>query len=57
MVQESDVVFICVKPYLVGAVLDELKGVVTEKHLLVSVAAGVPIIFMEEVILCFQISC
>ncbi len=49
MIQECDVVFIGVKPYLVGAVLEEVKDLVTEKNLLISIAAGVPVVFLEEV--------
>eukprot|EP00112_Aurelia_sp_Birch-Aquarium-sp1_P010516 Seg2241.4 transcript_id=Seg2241.4/GoldUCD/mRNA.D3Y31 product="Pyrroline-5-carboxylate reductase 3" protein_id=Seg2241.4/GoldUCD/D3Y31 len=48
VVQECDIVFLCVKPYLIGTVLEQVKHVVTERQLFVSVAAGVPLIFMEE---------
>eukprot|EP00795_Rhopilema_esculentum_P017263 gene17263-8826_t len=48
VVQECDIVFLCVKPYLLGKLLEEIKHVVTEKQLFVSVAAGVPLEFMEE---------
>lgn len=37
------------KPFLVGSILEEIRHVVTEKKILVSVAAGVPIEFMEDV--------
>ena len=49
VVQETDVIFLGVKPHILPGVLEEISTVVTEKHLLISVAAGVPIQFMEEV--------
>ena len=47
--------FLCVKPYLLGKLLEEIKHVVTEKQLFVSVAAGVPLEFMEEVSSSFSV--
>lgn len=43
LVQRSDVVFLAVKPQVMPDVLSEIKGVITENHLLVSIAAGVPL--------------
>ena len=54
LIQECDIVFLCVKPYLIGNVLEDVHHVVSNKKILVSVAAGVPIEFMEEV--CIKIS-
>ncbi len=43
VVQNSSVVFLCVKPQQVRAVLQELGGELTANHLLISIAAGVRI--------------
>lgn len=39
---QSQIVLLCVKPQQMGAVLDEMKDVVSPRHLLISIAAGVP---------------
>ena len=41
MVENSDVVFIAVKPQYVGVVLKEVKGSLKDSHTIVSIAAGV----------------
>ena len=41
--READVLFLAVKPQQMPAVLEELSGVVTARHLVVSIAAGVPL--------------
>ncbi len=41
--QNSEVIFIAVKPQYVGDVLEEIKPYITEKHLIVSIAAGIPL--------------
>ncbi|OPY33045.1 MAG: pyrroline-5-carboxylate reductase [Methanomassiliicoccales archaeon PtaU1.Bin124] len=48
VVRSSDVVILAVKPHHVGPVLDELKPYLTSDHLLISIAAGVKISFMEQ---------
>jgi pyrroline-5-carboxylate reductase len=48
VVRSSDVIILAVKPHHVGPVLDELKPYLTGNHLLVSIAAGVKISFMES---------
>jgi len=48
VVRSSDVVILAVKPHHVGPVLDELKPYLSDSHLLVSIAAGVKISFMES---------
>jgi pyrroline-5-carboxylate reductase len=48
VVRSSDVVVLAVKPHHVGPVLDELKPYLTGTHLLISIAAGVKISFMES---------
>ncbi len=44
----SDVIIVAVKPNIVGAVLEELKNDITPEHLVVSIAAGIPLNFMES---------
>lgn len=48
LVQESDVIFIAVKPTQVESVLDEIKGFITQDKLVVSVAAGITTNFIES---------
>lgn len=48
VVRSSDVVVLAVKPHHVGPVLDELKPYLSGNHLLISIAAGVKISFMES---------
>jgi pyrroline-5-carboxylate reductase len=43
----ADVLFLAVKPDQVPAVLTELRGSLTDDHLLVSIAAGVPLARLE----------
>ena len=43
MVKHSRIVFICVKPQYVKVVLEEVKDLLTDEHVIVSIAAGVPI--------------
>ena len=40
---EADVLLLAVRPQQMAALLDDLHGVVTERHLVVSIAAGVPL--------------
>lgn len=47
-VEGSDVVIISVKPQDVSAVLEEISPLVTPKHLVLTVAAGLPASFYEE---------
>lgn len=41
VVQSSDIVFIAVKPQYVSVVLHEIRPVLAERHVIVSIAAGV----------------
>src|SRR6202167_5439106 len=47
-VKKADVVFLCVKPQTVGQVVDEIRGELNEKKLLVSIAASVPADYIER---------
>ncbi len=44
----SDIIILAVKPNMMGSVLDELNSEITPKHLIISIAAGVPLSFMES---------
>jgi pyrroline-5-carboxylate reductase len=43
-----DVIMLAVKPYIVPAVLEEIRGVLRENQIVISVAAGVPISLYES---------
>jgi pyrroline-5-carboxylate reductase len=45
---DSDIIILAVKPNMMGSVLDELNSEITPKHLIISIAAGVPLSFMES---------
>ena len=45
-----DIVILAVKPLVVPAVLSAIRGAVREKQIVISVAAGVPISFIESVL-------
>ena len=47
VVRRADVLFLCVKPDQVPEVLREIKSDYAEKHLLISIAAGVPLSKLE----------
>ncbi len=47
-VHGSDAVLLCVKPQTVGPVLDEIKGELDDKKLLISIAASVPTDYIER---------
>lgn len=47
-VEASEIILLCVKPLTVPAVLKEIKEVIREDHLLISIAAGVRIAFLQE---------
>jgi len=43
VVSSSDVLILAVKPQTLPALLEEIRNVVSEKHLIVSIAAGIPL--------------
>ena len=47
MVKTAEVVILAVKPDQVAGVLAEIRGHFTENHLLISIAAGVPLARLE----------
>lgn len=47
-IKKSDIVFLCVKPQQMEELLKEIKSSVTAKHLIISIAAGVTLRFIEE---------
>jgi len=47
-VEGADIVLLCVKPMTVPKVLKEIKPVVRANHLVISIAAGVRIAFLQE---------
>uniref|UniRef100_A0A8C4ZM22 Pyrroline-5-carboxylate reductase 3 n=1 Tax=Gadus morhua TaxID=8049 RepID=A0A8C4ZM22_GADMO len=47
VVSGSDLVFVAVKPHLVPEILREISQLVTQKHIIVSVAAGVTLATLE----------
>jgi len=46
--EQAGVIVLAVKPYMVGIVLDEIREVLRPDQILISVAAGVPIEFIES---------
>lgn len=50
VVCSSDIIFVAVKPHLVPPVLNEISQHVTDRHIVVSVAAGVTLATLEELL-------
>jgi pyrroline-5-carboxylate reductase len=48
VVSFADVIVVAVKPQLMGEVLNNVKNDITGRHLVVSIAAGIPIKFIES---------
>jgi pyrroline-5-carboxylate reductase len=44
----ADIILLCVKPQAIGGVLDEIRSELTEKKLIVSIAASVPTEYIER---------
>lgn len=47
-VKEADILFLCVKPQKMDAVLSEIRGALSEKQVIVSIAAGKTLSYFEE---------
>lgn len=50
VIENSDVIFIAVKPQDMGKVLEEVKDSVKKEKIVVSIAAGIKISFMESIL-------
>jgi len=50
LVAESDIIFLAVKPQVMEEVLKSIKHVVTEDKIICSIAAGIKIKFIEEIL-------
>ena len=48
LVQEADLVVLAVKPQVIRHVLEEIAPVLEKRHLLISIAAGIPLAFLER---------
>jgi pyrroline-5-carboxylate reductase len=46
--RSADIILLCVKPQSVGAVLNEIRPEVTERKLVISIAASVPTSYIEQ---------
>jgi pyrroline-5-carboxylate reductase len=46
--KKADVILLCVKPQTVGPVLDEIRRELSDKKLLISIAASVPTDYIER---------
>ena len=46
--KKADVIFLCVKPQTVAHLVDEIRGELNEKKLLISIAASVPTEYIEK---------
>ena len=45
--QNVDIIFISVKPQYVATVIREMKEHLTDRHIMVSIAAGIPLSVMK----------
>lgn len=47
LVKSSDIIMLSIKPNIYAKVLEEIKGYLTDRHIIVSMAAGISISFIE----------
>lgn len=47
-VEASEVILLCVKPVTLPKILSQIKSVITEKHLVISIVAGVKIAYIQQ---------
>lgn len=50
LVRESSTIVLCVKPQVVRGVLEEVKGEIREDHLIISIAAGIPLQMIHTIL-------
>lgn len=50
VVRSAQVIFIAVKPHQIRNVLEDIRGAVSDRHLIISIAAGVPLSFIESIL-------
>ncbi len=48
VISDADIIILAIKPNVMGKILEELKSNITSKHLVVSIAAGIPLDFIES---------
>lgn len=48
MVEKADIIILAVKPQVIGQVLQELKNVITSRQLVISIAAGINLAYLES---------
>lgn len=48
LARSTSIIILAVKPQVMGKVLEQYKGIVTDAHLIISIAAGVPIKTIER---------
>ena len=48
VISDADIIILAIKPNVMGNILEELKSNITSKHLIVSIAAGIPLDFIES---------
>ncbi|MEI6218200.1 MAG: pyrroline-5-carboxylate reductase [bacterium] len=50
LLSSADVIFIAVKPHQMQIVLEEIRSAASNKHLIISIAAGIPVSFIESIL-------
>ncbi|MCP4273601.1 MAG: pyrroline-5-carboxylate reductase [Gammaproteobacteria bacterium] len=48
IISDADIIILAIKPNVMGKILEELKSNITSKHIIVSIAAGIPLDFIES---------
>lgn len=48
VLKNSEIIMLSIKPNIYAKVLDEIKDYITDRHIIVSMAAGIPISFIEN---------
>ncbi len=50
VISGAEIIILAIKPNVMGKILEELKGNITSGHLVVSIAAGIPLNFIESLL-------